>query len=187
MAGKPVERVIFYCGYDVNEEHYKEPWRIEDPSLINSVSVKRRGRTFFKRYQSELDDFFDGKPILAYGSIDRAGGAHESGKLINSISELIPFSYDLDCDFIRLSDYNGHLFVRGLRRNLRIDVEVKELTEDGERFIADNPSMDREELYKKLFRCSRYSLLPNYAHEQYGAPKKQYKPYAKTSRKRAFA
>lgn len=86
-----------------------------------------------------------------------------------------------DCDYIRIYDENGHLFLKCSHHDGTNLYEIKKVTKRGIDYIdkwESNWSDNRSEEYIHDQIMKRYSVLPHFMHTVYGCPKIEYKKAA---------
>ena len=152
---KPVESVT---QQDINDVIYetKQFW-VED-----SLSV----------CQVELLNFFGTKnKVLFAGSVGRWNGNFGGG----DIGEFEDLYYKAlkDCDYVKVYDNNGHLYITGSHHDGTNSFEVKVLTDKGEEYYENwnygyssrLDNLSEQEILKNIYE--RYSRLPNYYKTMY--------------------
>jgi len=122
--------------------------------------------------QVELLNFFGTRnKVLFVGSIGRWNGNFDGG----DIGEFEDLYYKAlkDCDYVKVSDNNGHLYITGTHHDGTNSFEVKVLTDKGEEYY-DNwnygyssrlDNLSEQEILKNIYE--RYSRLPNYYKTMY--------------------
>lgn len=136
-------------------------------------------QTWWDDVEYEMKKIFDGKrKFLAVGTCGTWRGTFKGGFMFDNFKRLINNVLE-DCDYYRIWDENGHLFVQGWHNDGTNIVEIKELTDRGynklckwEYDYSDHTS--EEEIHRKLFTDSHYSKLIHYSHKVYGCPKVEY-------------
>ena len=117
-------------------------------------------------FLEEFGHFLSNNTFIATGTCGLWYGKVEGGMIINGIDDF--FKLLRDCDFYKITDCKGHLMVKGSHHDGTNYFELKTLNNKGEAFYDRNSySMDRKELYTKLF-SNTYSRLPRLAKELYG-------------------
>lgn len=110
--------------------------------------------------RADLRSIFNGK-YLAVGTCGRWYGIYPGGFIFETFEELM--SRFGCCDFIKIWLENGRLYVKGSHHDGTDEVEVKEITERGERYYdnwsyGSNDRTERE-VHWKMFKDSHYTHL----------------------------
>lgn len=172
------ERVIFQ-NYDLDnyEEEYKAEYADEDGEInenamwdwiYDSLDIE------FEIIFDELCHFFNNQ-IIAFGSVGRWDGVYTGGNVFNNFKEAF-YSLTKDCDYIKIYDENGHLYIHCSHHDGSCSYELKELTTAGEEYYdrwnygCDNRTA--KQCHNQIIK--RYSKLPNFVNKYYGCPKVEY-------------
>ena len=174
-----MERVLFdnYNGYEeAAREWLAEEFDIDD---ISDTDVWQRAEFIEEQEWDEFDfemrRFMDAREsFIAIGTCGRWDGNFEGGFLFTSWDEFKSKAFK-DCNYFKVWDEGGHLYVRCSHHDGTNQLEIKEITEKG-KTRADNWSYDYSkrnnfpeyELHKRLFTNNNYSRLPRYADAVYG-------------------
>lgn len=108
--------------------------------------------------------------FLLCGNIGRWNGTFAGGYFVKEFKDL----YDCwrDCDYIKIYDENGHLYITCSHHDGTNHYELKELTWRGSKYKDDHYyDMDDRELHEKLWNSNFYTRLPHYAHKVWGCKK----------------
>lgn len=117
---------------------------------------------FFEEFQWYLDKY----TFIATGTCGLWYGRVAGGKVINGMKDF--YSLITDCDYVKITDNNGHLMVKASHHDGTNYFELRKLNDKGVDFYNRNDyTYDRKELCEKLF-TSTYSKLPRLAKELYG-------------------
>ena len=87
-------------------------------------------------------------------------------------------SHFKDCEYFKIWDENGHLYMNGTHHDGTHSIEIKKVTQNGEKYY-DNwnfKPFDKRTLqtvHRKMFEDSHYTHLIHYAHNIYGCPKRE--------------
>ena len=178
---------IIYSNYDLSDR-YEETKQliIEDyPELCNEVEyadgtiimepsdekvwdfIYDDDDIIWRETFAEVKKFFEGRQVIMFGSIGRWDGTFGGGE----IGDFEDLFYDLieDCDYIELSDEDGHFYIRCSHHDGSNSMEVKILSQKGYDF-ADNWKADwddkynfpERELHRRLATNNFLSSLPHY-------------------------
>jgi hypothetical protein len=116
----------------------------------------------------ELKRFFADKTVIFFGNVGLWNGTFDAGK----IGDFEKLYYDAikDCEYIKIYDENGHLFIECSHHDGTNYFEIKELTENGKNYFDNwNYGTDnRTERYVHNQIIKRYSKIPHYANAVYG-------------------
>ena len=196
---KIVKEREIYNNYDLWEKYPDDElkemaleydWVDEEDEITDSMLMDWRYQEDEADWECEkemLTDFFKGKTVGFFGEVGLWHGVYKAGK----IGEFWNLFYDAikDCDYIKLYDENGHFYLTCSHHDGTCHFEVKEITDEGRDYLErweDNWGDKRTEqhVHNQIFK--RYSKLPNYAHEVFGCPKRQYEPQSKEGFRRMF-
>lgn len=118
--------------------------------------------------KENLMDFFSGKTVLMKGTVKRWDGSWAGGK-IGDFEDLLQ-GFLKDCDYIRIWDKDGHLFVRGSHHDGTVETEVLILTEKGIEAFEDwvnyegpDSELGEREFHEKLVNDKTLAGIPGYA------------------------
>ena len=187
----PKERVI-YSNYDLWEnypdDYLKEialecEWVTEDDEITDEMLCAWRyqeDETDWEIVFDALKNFFDGKTVIFFGSVGLWHGVYDAGKVGDF--ERLFYAATKDCDYVKFYDENGHLYLHCSHHDGSCSFEIKILTKDGEDYLErweDSWSDKRTESEVHTQIVKRYSVLPNFAHKEYGCAKREYEPQSK--------
>lgn len=178
---KAMERII-YDNYDFDElceeaislildrEEYSSADEIPESVLydeMNAIDELNREISM-----DELDNFFSGNKWLLKGTIGRWDGPAEGGFIFSSVSEMSRAW--VECDYLRIYDVNGHMYIDCAHHDGNNHFEIKKLTEKGEDY-ADRHRMDPDRLiHESLWNNGTRTHLPQFAHKVYGCKVREY-------------
>lgn len=178
------ERIIF-DNYDCSEEYEEARQYLIDEGNEEPSDSEIWDELYFQNEmqwydtKEELDKFFDGKTVGFFGAIGRWNGVFRAGK----IGEFWKLYYEAtrDCDYIKISDENGKLFLRCSHHDGTNFFEIKEITNKGydylERWEYGTDDRAESEVHEQIYK--RYSHNPNFAHKVYGCRAREYEPQSK--------
>lgn len=109
---------------------------------------------------ADLSDFLRGSLWLFTGTIQRWNGQAAGGFIFESMDEL--YRAWMDCDYFKIYDVYGHLYIDCSHHDGTNHFEIKRITERGEKYIDNHPNMTDRELHGKLWNNSAYTHLPHY-------------------------
>lgn len=119
-----------------------------------------------------LTYFIDKSPygFLLRGSVGRWDGVSKGGYFVDKFDDL--YKCWEDCDYIKIYDENGHLYIYCSHHDGNNSYEIKALTEKGAEF-RNNHGYDYNDraLHDKLWNNDLYTELPYFAHKIYGCEK----------------
>jgi hypothetical protein len=187
MKSKPKERIIFnsedWLSSEAEDEARKflyldmgqvEGWASESEVPESEVYEELRFEyeTAWEEEERLLISFFNEGTFLMKGTIGRWNGNYEGGKIVSSFKEMAELWKD--CDDIKLYDCNGHFYITASHHDGTNYMEVKKLTAKGERYAEAHSYMYDKELHTRLWKDSHYTILPHFAENVYGLPRKEY-------------
>lgn len=112
-------------------------------------------------------------PLLVVGSLGLWDGRYDGGKICRDFRELAG-AWE-HCDYIKIYDQNGHMYIECSHHDGTNYWECKLLTEKGENYAEDHSwDMYDRDLHKRLWNDSHYTRLPHFAHKVYGCRKTAY-------------
>lgn len=173
------ERVLFNnYDYEMYTESAKESL-LEDyeEDEITTEMIDETAEDFMQTDYEEmiytLNNFFEGKTFICFGSVGRWNGVYEGGKIFDDFEEAF-YEMVKDCYYYKIYDENGHLFVHCSHHDGSCSFEIKVLNDKGKKYFdnwnysySDNRS--EKEVHNQIIK--RYSVLPNIMYSVYGCPK----------------
>lgn len=154
---------LLESGYDLDE--------IDEDMLINSINLNDADN--WECTKSELERFFGDKyKCILFGTVGRWDGTFAAGTIFDG-DDFIDTIYKglKDCDYISITDENGHLYISGTHHDGTVSYEVKILTNKGIEYLENweyNWDDKRTEQYVHNQIVKRYSVLPHFAAKVYG-------------------
>lgn len=119
-----------------------------------------------------LVKFFDGKKIICFGSVGRWNGTFRGGEIFESFEDAY-YRMTKDCDYVKIYEEDGHLYVQCSHHDGTNNFEVKVLTDKGEDYydnweymIFPNDARNEEYIHNQIIK--RYSRLPRYCKSMWG-------------------
>lgn len=185
---KPLERVI-YSNYDVFQDYEScarellvergntNPTEQEICDEVQFMDVVEWEDT-----KQLFSEFFDKDTWILQGTIKCWNGDFEGGFIFKSFSEMF-FKAAKDCDFWKIYDENGHLYLECSHHDGTNFFEIKKLTERGIEYLHRwendyKPYRSEKYIHDKIMRY--YSTLPGFANKVLGLPEKEYEPEMET-------
>lgn len=149
---------------------------IPDQEIFDEVYFQQQ--EWWDQEAENLKEFIrENGPMLVVGSLGLWYGNCRGGKLCEDFRDLSGVWED--CDYIKIWDENGHLYIECSHHDGTNSFECKLLTEKGQQYAMDHKwDMDDPELHARLWNDSHYTVLPHYAHKVWGCKKIQYKEAA---------
>lgn len=142
------------------DEDWESPEDVPDDEVWNHIQDEEQH--WWDDVQDELSRLIDGKKFILKGSCGRWNGPRAAGAIIESFKDLSPAW--TDCDYINLTDNNGHFHIKCSHHDGDNNFELRELTKTGREYLERHgDTMDDRELHTKLFEDSHYSKLPQFA------------------------
>lgn len=175
MKKTPKERILFN-NYDdddwfeeikkkMTEENGKEP---NDNEVFEEMYMLQDFD--WECFQDEFKYFMKGKIFILQGNIGRWNGRHRGGFTFDSFRELSKAWKD--CDYIKVYDENGHLYIECSHHDGSNFYEIRELTERGEEYLSNHYYDDEEHVHDMIMKY--YSRLPRYAQKFWGCPRQEW-------------
>lgn len=123
----------------------------------------------------ELENFFGHDTYILRGTVGTWMGRREAGVVSNNFMGVIYKAIN-NCDYIKITDVNGHLYLECTHHDGTNCYEIKKLTDKGIDYLfnyENNWDETRSLQYVHDKIMERYSVLPNFAHKVYGLPKRE--------------
>ena len=146
-------------------------WIDENDELTDDQIFQYRQDEVDRWFSDEWDmltDYFSGKTVIFFGSVELWTGRHKAGK-IGSFEDLYHAAMK-DCDYVKIYDENGHLYIECSHHDGTNIFEVKELTQAGidyiDRWEYSTDSRTEQDAHNQIIK--RYSHLPHYAKKVFG-------------------
>ena len=125
--------------------------------------------------------FNNANKLICVGSVGRWNGVFSGGFVFNTLDELLSKA-GKDCNYFKIYDCNGHLYMHCSHHDGSCSFEIKELTDKGVEYY-DNWNYDWEDqrpdsyIFEQLM--NRYSRLLHIAEREWGCPSREYVPMTK--------
>lgn len=176
----PVERIIFDNYY--SKQRFDECYTLLAEEYSTDPSDEEVFEFMWEEndmdwtiLKEELEQFFEGKEVLFFGTVGRWNGTLEGGRA----GEFMPLLYSLteDCNDLKISDKNGHLYIKCSHHDGTNYMEVKVLNERGKNFLYNwehdwTNKTPASVIYEKLVK--NYSTLPRFCEKVWGCKRVQY-------------
>lgn len=107
--------------------------------------------------------------FLMCGDVGTWRGNFEGGCYVNEFDDLYKFWND--CDYIKVWDEGGHLYIKASHHDGNNYAELKELTCKGSEYAGEHYWDGDQEVHEKLWNSTYYTRLPHYAHKVFGFKK----------------
>lgn len=151
------------------ERGWKSADDIPDDDVYEEVNLQEEME--WNDFKSEFGRFIENSPngFLLCGTVGTWRGRLAGGFYVNSFSDLTRFWKD--CDYIKVYDEKGHLYIEASHHDGTNYAELKELTAKGDSY-KDNHYYDSDrEVHGVIFNNNFFSKLPRYAHKVWGCKK----------------
>lgn len=150
-----------------------EGWESEDDISDERVNQEVYDQSEFAwdDFKYEFDSFLQNSQtgFLLCGDVGTWRGSMAGGCYVDKFDDLYKF-WD-SCDYIKVYDDGGHLYIKASHHDGTNYAELKELTKKGVEY-KDNHYWDSDqEVHEKLFNSNFYTKLPHYAHKVWGIKK----------------
>ena len=107
--------------------------------------------------------------LLLCGEVGTWRGKQSGGCYIEEFNDLYKFWNH--CDYIKVYDEGGHLYIRASHHDGDNFAELKALTSAGYEYAKEHYCDDDQEVHEKLWNSTYYTRLPHYAHKVWGCKK----------------
>lgn len=157
-------------------------WVDEDEEITDEMRTKWRYRQTewdWECVQDYLEEFFKGKTVGFFGEVGLWHGIYKVG----DTGDFWKLYYKAiqDCEYIKLWDENGHMYLTCSHHDGTNHFEIKELTDDAEdyydRWSYGNDNRKEYEVITQIYK--RYSKIPRYVQKAYGCKAREYEPITK--------
>ncbi len=150
-----------------------EGWETKDDIADEEVTdaVYLDDEINFDNFKCEFDNFLRNSQngFLLCGTCGRWDGIYTGGCYVNEFEDLYKFWQG--CDYIKVYDKCGHLYIKASHHDGNNYAEFKELTDKGAEYKENHYLDNDEEVHKKLFNSNFFTRLPHYAHKVWGCKK----------------
>jgi hypothetical protein len=183
---KIVKERIIYNNYDLWDDYPDEEIDTiarECECVDEDEEITDEMRTQWRYWEDEanwdaekemLENFFKGKTVGFFGEVGLWHGTYKAG----DIGDFWTLYYKAvqDCDYIKIYDENGHMYLTCSHHDGTNHFEIKELTDDAEdyydRWSYGNDNRKEYEVITQIYK--RYSKIPRYAQNVYGYKAREY-------------
>ena len=189
----PKERIIYnnynlwetYSDEYLTEMAHEFGWIDDDEEPTDNQLITWRYEEDSIDWDAEkemLDDFFKEVSYIGFfGEIGRWNGVYRGGKIDTDFWKLFNDAIT-DCDYIKIYDENGHLYLTCSHHDGTCHFEIKEITDEGYEYYDRwnynwNDNRKESQVMDQIYK--RYSRLPNYANKVFGCKKREYEPATK--------
>lgn len=167
------------CGEEYETlEDAKECCRDEKWETMDDIPDDEVSRLVYNNEEWDWDDFkaefgnFIKKStygFLLVGDVGTWHGSVEGGCYVNEFDDL--YKFWKDCDYIKVYDEGGHLYIKASHHDGNNYAELKELTCAGSEYAGEHRWDSDQEVHEKLWNSTYYTRLPHYAHKVWGIKK----------------
>lgn len=165
------EKNIIYDNYDLSDNYdFTKEDLIEENGCIPSDDeiwdrIYFNDRINWEDEHSNLKNFFDckGKWII-FGFTQRWNGKYQTAYVFSDFDDAF-CKATKDCDYFRIHDANGHLYITCSHHDGTNMYEIKKLTSKGESYLENwenNFNDNRTEEYVHNQIIENYSIIPRY-------------------------
>ena len=122
-------------------------------------------------FKAEFRDFIKKSPygFLMTGCVGTWRGNVDGGCYVDKFDDLHKFWES--CDYIKVYDEGGHLYLEASHHDGNNYAELKELTKEGSDYKDEHYWDSDREVHEKLWDNTHYTTLPYYAHRVWGCEK----------------
>ena len=150
-----------------------EGWETEDDIPDNRVDdeVALQEELDWDNFKYEFGKFLKDSNygFLLCGDVGTWRGSRSGGCYVYSFDDLYKFWQH--CDYIKVYDEGGHLYIEASHHDGNNYAELKELTEKGSEYAGEHYWDSDQEVHEKLWNSTYYTRLPHYAHRVWGCKK----------------
>ena len=156
------------------EEHGEsEGWATEDDVPDNRVTDEVYAQSEFdwEDFKVDFDHFLkhSANGFVAIGTCGLWDGTYDGGCYIETFDDL--YRFWKDCNYIKIYDKGGHLYLKASHHDGTNYAELKELTEKGYEYKESHYWDSDREVHETLWSSNFYTRLPHYAHKRWGHKK----------------
>lgn len=169
----PICGVEFETLAEAKECCREEKWETMDDIPDEDVNrmVYDREEWDWEDFKVEFNQFLkqSANGFLAIGTCGLWDGTYDGGCYIENFDDL--YRFWKDCDYIKVYDEGGHLYLKATHHDGTNYAELKELTSKGYTY-KDNHYWDSDrDVHTTLWSSNFYTRLPHYAHKVWGCKK----------------
>ena len=167
------DRYDYAREYLFEEYGETEGWETEDDVPDNRVidEVYAQSEWEWEDFKYEfgkfLKDSYNG--FLLVGTCGCWDGTYNGGCYVNKFDDLYKF-WD-GCDYIKVYDEGGHLYIEASHHDGNNYAELMELTCKGSNYALNHSWDSDREVHETLMSSNFYTRLPHYAHKVWGCKK----------------
>ena len=191
MKGKIAKERTIYDNYDLWEQYPDDEidsvardcgWIGEDKEITDEMRTQWRYWEDESNWEAEkemLTDFFKEKTVGFFGEIGLWHGTYKAG----DIGEFWDLYYKAikDCDYIKIYDENGHMYITCSHHDGTNHFEIKILNDNAEdyydRWSYGNDNRKEHEVITQIYK--KYSKIPRFAEKIYGCKAREYESITK--------
>lgn len=144
-----------------------QKWETEDdiPEDTVTQAVYLNDQFDFDEFKYSFGKFLkeSNTGFILCGTCGRWNGRYNGGCFVNNFDDL--YKFWKDCDYIKVYDENGHLYMKATHHDGTNYAELKELTNKGVEYKVKHYWDSDEETHNVIFNNNFYSKLPHYAHK----------------------
>lgn len=182
---KQAKQRLIYDNYDLWEtysqdareylEENHKPEEITDSMIWDEIYFQDR-----VNWEDELENlkqWFVGYRFLLCGTVGRWNGSFAAGTVFDDFEKTF-YEAIRDCDYWKIWDENGHLYIKCSHHDGTNFFEIKRITERGCNLLEkweydyDDPRTE-EQIHWTIWNNNFYSALPHFAHNMYGCRKRE--------------
>ena len=150
-----------------------EGWETEDDVPDNRVTdeVYAQSEWAWDDFKVEFNHFLknSNNGFLLVGTCGLWDGTYGGGCYVNEFDDLYKF-WD-GCDYIKVYDEGGHLYIEATHHDGSNYAELRELTCKGSNYALNHSWDSDREVHETLMSSNFYTRLPHYAHKVWGLKK----------------
>ena len=174
---KTNKEIVYFDNYNFEAYEKAAAEQLEDMGFGNYTD-EQIWNVASKFEQGDWDEFNyiinkfieSGKSFIAVGTCGRWDGNYAGGLIFGHWDDFKRRVFE-DCDYFKIWEEHGHLYVRCSHHDRTHSLEIKELTDKGfeyyENWQFSNDTRTEREVHHKLLTDSHYSHLPRLWHKVY--------------------
>ena len=149
------------------DEHYDEEGYAPSEYEVYDLASDFAAFEWEEDFENLKNFFHDkGKAVMLRGTVGRWNGRHEAGKVFEDFEDAF-YAATKDCDYWKIRDEAGHLYVECSHHDGSNSFEIKLINDKGAALLEGweydwNDTRTEEEVHDIIFNCNLFSALPHY-------------------------
>lgn len=168
-----LEEMYNDCREYLLEDH--EPDEITDEMIWNEIYFQDRCN--WEDEHERLKGWICGYHFMIRGHVGRWNGRHAAGHVFKEFDEIF-YKAVQDCDYWKIWDENGHLYLQCSHHDGTNIFEIKRITEKAVAMLDEwsyniKDTRTEQEMHDIIWNCNFFSGLPHFAHKVYGCKRRE--------------